>query len=320
MIQKLVPAEGTTAGGTEVTLLGSSFYQELEIMFGDTEATTMTFWGEKCLSCIVPPALQSGSVTVRFRHENHRDFQTEQRSESLACVYKYIDDHEDATQNSGVDQKSASQQRVAAEVGPAKPAILVSKTSPVMLTNLAIMKYLAEPQAALYVLSTRNDTISEEVGRTLISLRHALERGPPDDDTILSAILLWSIEKICNDQHTAERHWEGIKVLINLRPDFDIGWPLRRICFLASLTLTNQERNSLTKVSEVLAAAFRSAMENSMDTDYDGQNVATSSAPTPAATVYSPWSETDAEPPPYMVSPTPLNQACLIYAAVNARR
>ena len=33
-------------------------------MFGDTEATTTTFWGEKCLNCIAPPALQPGVVAV----------------------------------------------------------------------------------------------------------------------------------------------------------------------------------------------------------------------------------------------------------------
>jgi hypothetical protein len=34
----------------------------------------------------------------------------------------------------------------------------------------------------------------------------------------------------------------------------------------------------------------------------------------------SPWSETDAAPPPYMLPSTPLRQACAIYAAANRRR
>ena len=45
IIHKLVPAEGSTLGGTEVTLLGHGFSQGLEVMFGDTEATTTTYWG-----------------------------------------------------------------------------------------------------------------------------------------------------------------------------------------------------------------------------------------------------------------------------------
>jgi hypothetical protein len=313
MIQKLVPSEGTAAGGTEVTLLGSGFYQGLEIMFGDVEATLTTFWGENCLNCIVPPASQSGSVKVRFKHELHQIFLT-------TCVYKYIGDYEVEMQIPRVVPESTSQQRLTSELGAAISRSSGSKMSPIMLTNLAIMKYLAECLATLDVLSSRNNDIQEEVGCAVLSLRYALEKGTLDDDTILSAILLWSIEKIRNDQHTAERHWEGIKVLTKLRPDFDIGLPLGRICFLALLILTNQERNSLSEASEVLRAAFRSAMESGVETDIDNQSVAITSAPTPAATVYSPWSEIDAEPPPYMLSPTPLKQACLIYAAVNTHR
>lgn len=94
LIHKLVPAEGSVTGGTEVTLLGNGFYQGLEVMFGDTEATTTTFWGEKCLNCIAPPALQPGIVTVMFKHEHHQYTQMQQQSQSRQSIFKYIDDRE----------------------------------------------------------------------------------------------------------------------------------------------------------------------------------------------------------------------------------
>ena len=91
LIHKLVPAEGSVTGGTEVTLLGNGFYQGLEVMFGDTEATTTTFWGEKCLNCIAPPALQPGTVAVVFKHEHHQYTPTTQIRHP---VFTYTDDRE----------------------------------------------------------------------------------------------------------------------------------------------------------------------------------------------------------------------------------
>lgn len=94
VIHKLVPAEGSTSGGTEVTLLGNGFYQGLEVMFGDTEATTTTFWGEKCLNCIAPPAVQAGMVSVVFKHE-HPHYSSVQPSQHVRhSVFTYIDDRE----------------------------------------------------------------------------------------------------------------------------------------------------------------------------------------------------------------------------------
>lgn len=94
VIHKLVPAEGTTSGGTEVTLLGNGFHQGLEVMFGDTEATTTTFWGEKCLNCIAPPSLRAGTVSVMFKHE-HPLFSNVQLSPHVRHpVFTYTDDRE----------------------------------------------------------------------------------------------------------------------------------------------------------------------------------------------------------------------------------
>ena len=94
LIHKLVPAEGSVTGGTEVTLLGNGFFQGLEVMFGDTEATTTTYWGEKCLNCIAPPALQPGKVTVVFKYEHHQYATMHPQSQSRHPIFTYTDDRE----------------------------------------------------------------------------------------------------------------------------------------------------------------------------------------------------------------------------------
>ncbi|KAK2764268.1 hypothetical protein FQN54_008960 [Arachnomyces sp. PD_36] len=98
IIHKLVPAEGSTTGGTEVTLLGSGFYPGMEVVFGDTLATTTTFWGEKCLNCLTPPALQPGTVPVVFKHE-HPNFGPGLPNRNQPMIprqlsYRYVDDRE----------------------------------------------------------------------------------------------------------------------------------------------------------------------------------------------------------------------------------
>ncbi|KAL5361795.1 hypothetical protein BJX96DRAFT_89496 [Aspergillus floccosus] len=97
VIHKLVPAEGSITGGTEVTLLGSGFYPGMEVVFGDTLATTTTFWGDKCLNCLTPPALQPGLVAVVFKHE-HPTFGQLQPAQPLMPkqqqFFRYVDDRE----------------------------------------------------------------------------------------------------------------------------------------------------------------------------------------------------------------------------------
>lgn len=96
VIHKLVPAEGSITGGTEVTLLGSGFYPGMEVVFGDTLATTTTFWGDKCLNCLTPPALQPGLVAVVFKHE-HPTFgqmQTQPLMPKQQQFFRYVDDRE----------------------------------------------------------------------------------------------------------------------------------------------------------------------------------------------------------------------------------
>lgn len=94
VIHRLVPAEGSVSGGTEVTLLGNGFYQGLEVMFGDTEATTTTFWGEKCLNCIAPPAVQAGMVAVVFKNEHPQYTAMQSTSHVRHSIFTYVDDRE----------------------------------------------------------------------------------------------------------------------------------------------------------------------------------------------------------------------------------
>ena len=91
VIHKLTPAEGPKAGGIEVTCLGSGFRQGLEVMFGDAQATTTTFWGESALVCLVPPAVQAGTVLVTFKQCYE---QSAASPSNKLAVFKYIDDDE----------------------------------------------------------------------------------------------------------------------------------------------------------------------------------------------------------------------------------
>ncbi|KKZ62950.1 hypothetical protein EMCG_02660 [[Emmonsia] crescens] len=98
MIHKLVPSEGSTTGGSEVTLLGSGFYPGMEVVFGDTLATTTTFWGDKCLNCLTPPALQPGTVPVVFKHEHPTFGQVQPSTQPIMpkqpIFFRYVDDRE----------------------------------------------------------------------------------------------------------------------------------------------------------------------------------------------------------------------------------
>lgn len=65
-LDRLVPAQGPTYGGTEVTLLGSGFYRGLTCLFGENPATTI-YWNSNTLVCVLPPATQPGPVVVSFK-------------------------------------------------------------------------------------------------------------------------------------------------------------------------------------------------------------------------------------------------------------
>ncbi|CAO3691687.1 unnamed protein product [Rhizopus stolonifer] len=66
-LQRLIPNEGPTYGGIEVTLLGSGFRSGLTCMFGDVAALSTHFWSPNTLVCILPPATDASTVIVSFK-------------------------------------------------------------------------------------------------------------------------------------------------------------------------------------------------------------------------------------------------------------
>ena len=97
-IHKLIPGEGPKSGGIEVTCLGSGFCQGLEVMFGDCLATTTTYWSEASLVCLLPPALQVGTVAVTFKHNYQQTLQMQRYQPSplpkQQVYFRYVDDDE----------------------------------------------------------------------------------------------------------------------------------------------------------------------------------------------------------------------------------
>ncbi|MCJ1247797.1 hypothetical protein MMC30_005012 [Trapelia coarctata] len=97
-IHKLIPNEGTKAGGIEVTCLGSGFCQGLEVMFGEAQATTTTYWGETSLVCLLPPAARAGTVVVTFKHQRQQQMQhavyPSPPISKQQVLFKYVDDDE----------------------------------------------------------------------------------------------------------------------------------------------------------------------------------------------------------------------------------
>ncbi|KAI9053913.1 hypothetical protein LZ554_002858 [Drepanopeziza brunnea f. sp. 'monogermtubi'] len=99
-IHKLVHPEGPKSGGIEVSVLGSGFCAGLEVMFGDSIATTTTFWGRSALVCLLPPADEAGTVPVTFKHQ-HPQHQQQQINPYATppmpkqnVFFKYVDDDE----------------------------------------------------------------------------------------------------------------------------------------------------------------------------------------------------------------------------------
>ena len=337
-IQKLVPAQGSVKGGTEVTLLGNGFYQGLEVVFGDTEATATTFWGDKCLVCVAPPAVKAGYITIRFKKERGLQTAAQQQtqSRSFICAYEYVDDQEPNNygfastnfehkkQHSRKDAKSAPQQqitRVLTTSTMTTPMPLPSDWSLATWNNYAMIKCLSGYLAPPIGPRPLERKMLELLDSSLVSLRGGLAVLPLEDDTILCAILLWLMEWAKDREDNANLHWNCVEVSLQCRPDFDITRALAKLSTHApSSLLSDQQRKSIAEAHEFITAAFKTAIENITTSEEVGQNEAVSAAPTPPATVYSPWSETEVDPPPYMLSPTPLKQACLIYAAVNAGR
>ncbi|ORZ18869.1 hypothetical protein BCR42DRAFT_411759 [Absidia repens] len=65
-LERLVPIQGPTYGGVEVTILGSGFYRGLTCLFGEHAASTV-YWNPNTLVCVLPPAAVAGPVVVSFK-------------------------------------------------------------------------------------------------------------------------------------------------------------------------------------------------------------------------------------------------------------
>lgn len=111
IIQRLIPNSGPRSGGDEVTVLGSGFFQGLDVMFGDKVATNTTFWGDTTLVCRAPPAATTGPVAVVFKHQHHTSPRVLQEVQALLptrlVAYNYYDD--DKTQMQGLAVGVSSQ-------------------------------------------------------------------------------------------------------------------------------------------------------------------------------------------------------------------
>ncbi|KAI7907749.1 uncharacterized protein BX663DRAFT_464093 [Cokeromyces recurvatus] len=66
-LHRLIPSEGPIYGGSEVTVLGSNFYEGLTCMFGENPAIPTHCWSANTLLCILPPAATAGPVVVSFK-------------------------------------------------------------------------------------------------------------------------------------------------------------------------------------------------------------------------------------------------------------
>lgn len=94
VIHKVIPNEGPMTGGIEVTILGSGFCNGLEVIFGDTKATTTTFWGEQALHCLLPPYHAAGTVPVTLRGPNGQPQLLPSLRAGPQATFTYKDDSE----------------------------------------------------------------------------------------------------------------------------------------------------------------------------------------------------------------------------------
>jgi hypothetical protein len=69
VITKMVPTEGPTAGGIEVTILGQGFTQGIIAQFGEVTAIPTECYSSTTLVCLLPPSPTPGPVFVTLRDQ-----------------------------------------------------------------------------------------------------------------------------------------------------------------------------------------------------------------------------------------------------------
>lgn len=96
IIQKVIPNYGHVNGGEDVTILGTGFFQGLEVMFGDTPCESSSYWADTTLVCKAPPSVDERQVAVVFKHQ-HRNYskdliQLRTIMPTTQVLYTYLDD------------------------------------------------------------------------------------------------------------------------------------------------------------------------------------------------------------------------------------
>lgn len=116
-IQKVLPEQGSRAGGAEVTLLGSGFTQSLEVMFGDTLSPKVTWWAETTIVAVTPPAARPGPVEVCFRHQHRTAPTVNQQIQGLLPTRRVFYNYQASEQ----DQNQARMQQLNAGILQGQP-------------------------------------------------------------------------------------------------------------------------------------------------------------------------------------------------------
>lgn len=86
-ITRLVPADGPTSGGVEVTVLGENFHPGMTCLFGNFPAMTVQSYGPTTLVCLLPPSPTSGPVQVRMLNHQGQPFPTPPGQPPVMFVY-----------------------------------------------------------------------------------------------------------------------------------------------------------------------------------------------------------------------------------------
>lgn len=91
IITKVIPAEGPTSGGIEITVLGENFVNGLQCVFGDTPSTLTRVWAKSTLVCLLPPTIRPGPVVVSLQRTDG-PISAAASSGAPLQLFTYIDD------------------------------------------------------------------------------------------------------------------------------------------------------------------------------------------------------------------------------------
>lgn len=90
-ISKVIPGEGPTSGGMEVTVLGDNFREGLTCFFGDLAATSTRVWAANTLICVLPPSPSPGPVAVTVKSAQEAHHSSAQAGIGSLQLFTYVD-------------------------------------------------------------------------------------------------------------------------------------------------------------------------------------------------------------------------------------